>query len=254
MGMKSLTFLLGTACAGLLAAGCVGGPARSPNPMGHSSTHTDLATGEQYPLRSAADKAEVDRVFEERYPGTQNWLYVWGKDRWFDLLDVVSWDIGFGRGFGANAHITEFGQAGLNWWDGTHWGQRGRAWGMWEVSAVDRGLGPFYWVEHERRAVWGTQSLFGHDYKYVGWDLEETGDIKAIEGDWSEVGARANLFAIGAGVAASPIEAVDLVGGLIPVGLIMNIVGYHQPIFDVVGDDTHSKIADELAKEKGLGN
>jgi len=254
MGMKRVAFLFGPAVAGLLLAGCVGGPLRSPNPSGHASTHRDLATGEQYPLKSAADKQEVDRVFDERYPGTMNWLYVWGKDRWFDLLDVVSWDLAAGRGFGVNAHLTEYGQAGLSWWEGRHFGQRGRAWGVWDTESVDRGLGPFYWLEYERRPVWGTQSLFGHEYKFTGWDLLENGDLKQIHHDWSEVGARVNLFAVGAGASASPVEAMDFIVGLNPVGLVANIFGYHHPIWDVSGDDTHAEIEKELREEKGLGN
>jgi hypothetical protein len=253
MGMKTVKFLLGVAAVSLLAPACASGPLRSGNPGGHSSSHHDQATGRQFPLQSAPDKAEVDRVFDERHPGTVQWLGVWFTDRWFDLLDVASWDISAGRGFGVNAHITEFGQAGLNWWDGSHWGQRGRAWGMWDTSSVDRGLGPFYWIEYERQSEWGTKTLFGHDYKYTGWDLFETGDLKDVRGDWSDTGARVNLFALGAGAAVSPIEAVDFVAGLNPIGLIANVLGYHHPVWDLGSDDEHSQIEAELRSEKGLG-
>ena len=247
--MKRVSFLVGTVLAGLIATGCVSGPNRSMNPLGHSDSHQDQATNAQFPIRSAPVKEEVDRVFEERYPGVINWAYVWGKDRWFDLLDVVSWDLSVGRGFGANIALTDYGEAG----DGRSWGQRGRAFGMWDESSVDRGLGPFYWVEYERTPVWGTQTLFGQDYKYTGWDLLESGDSNVIHNDWSEFGASAHLFAVGGRVAASPIEAVDFAAGLFPVSLIANLVGYHHPIFDVQGDDTASAIEDELREEKGLG-
>mgnify|MGYP003498144283 CR=1 FL=1 len=86
--MKRVSFVLGTLAAGALASGCIG-PTRSPNPLGHASPNKDLATQEQYPLKSSAVKQEVDRQLEERYPGTINWLFVWGKDRWVDLLDVA---------------------------------------------------------------------------------------------------------------------------------------------------------------------
>ena len=252
MGMKRLTFLFGTALAGLVASGCVGGPIRSPNPVGHSSTHHDLATGEQFPLKSSASKDEVDRVFDERYPGTVNWLYVWGRDRWFDLMDVVSWDVGFGRGLGANVFLTEYGQAGLRWWDGLQWGQRGRAFGMWEVDATERGLGPFYWIEYERRPIWGTQTLFEHEYKYSGWDILEEGDSKVIHHDWSEVGGRLDAGMVSVGVAASPFEIVDFIAGLNPFSLIANIIGFHHPTWDIANDDVYSQIQKELEDEKGL--
>jgi len=251
--MKRVSFVLGTLAASLLAAGCVGGPSRSVNPLGHASPNKDLATREQYPLRSSAVKEEVDRQFEERYPGTINWLYVWGADRWFDLMDIASFNIDFGKGFGVSVKATEFMEVGINWWDGMSWGMRGRAWGVWETHEVDRGFGPFYWVELERKPTWGTESLFGHEYKYTGWDLHETADAKISNGDWSEIGAKVHVFAIGAGVKVSPIEAVDFVAGLFPVGLIANVAGYHEPIPDIMGDDTWSQIKKELEDEKGLG-
>ena len=251
--MARSSFLLSTVVAALIAAGCVGAPTRSPNPLGHASTHKDLATQEQFPLRSSPVKEEVDRVFEEEHPGVVNWIFVWGKDRWFDLMDIISWDVHFGRGFGANLALTEYAQIGLNWWEGTALGQRGRAWGMWHEESVDRGLGPFYWLEYERSPTWGTQSLFDHEYKYMGWDLLEESPNKAGHNDWSEVGGSVNLFAVGARAFASPIEAVDFIAGLIPIQLVTNIIGYHQPVFDIQGDDTWSELRDDLARDMGLG-
>jgi hypothetical protein len=251
--MKRVSCVLGTLAVGALAAGCVGGPSRSPNPLGHASPNKDLATQEQYPLRSSAVKEEVDRQFDERYPGTINWLFVWGKDRWFDLLDIGGFNLDWGRGFGVNVCLTEFAQVGVNWWDGESWGMRGRTWGHWETSEVDRGLGPFYWVELERHPVWGTQSLFDQDYKYTGWDLHETADPKITNGDWSEVRGKVHVLAIGAGARLSPVEAVDFVVGLFPVSLIANIVGYREPVPDLMADDTWSQMERQLEDERGLG-
>lgn len=250
--MKRVHLLIGAVAAASLA-GCVGGPARSPNPMGNNDPHRDLATQEQFPLRSSAVKEEVDRQFEQQHPGVANWLYVWGKDRWFDLIDVVSWNLSAGQGFGVNAHLTEFAQVGMNSWEGSSWGTRGRAFGVWKTSEEDRGFGPFYWVEIERTPTWGSQTLFRHEYKYTGWDMQEAAGSKAIDGDASEVGAKLHVFAVGAEIAASPIEAVDFLVGLFPVGLVANVVGYHHPVFDIMGDDTHSEIEKALRAEKGLG-
>jgi hypothetical protein len=250
--MKRVHLLVGLAAVGL--AGCVGGPARSANPLGNNDPNRDLATKEQFPLQSSADRDEVNRRFEAAHPGVVNWMYVWGRDRWFDLMDVASWDLSFGRGFGVNAHLTEFGQLGVNWWDGMSWGQRGRAWGVWETSEVDRGVGPFYWVEVERTPKWGTKTLWEHEYKYSGWDIQEPGQAtgdKRIHGDWSELGATAHLFAVGASLSASPVEAVDFLAGAFPVGLVANVAGYHHPIFDIMGDDTWSEMAKGLRSEMG---
>jgi hypothetical protein len=251
--MKRVHLVVGIAALGLLG-GCIGGPARSPNPLGNNDPHRDLATQDQFPLQSSATKEEVDRRFEQDYPGTISWLYVWGRDRWFDLMDVVSWDLSFGRGFGVNAHVTEFAQAGVNWWDGVSWGMRGRAWGVWETHEVYRGLGPFYWLEFERKPQWGTKTLWDHEYKYTGWDIQEPGQAnmeKRIHDDWSDVGATVHLLAVGAHASASPVEAVDFVVGLFPVGLVANVVGYHHPIFDIMKDDTWSDIEKALNNERG---
>ncbi len=253
MRIKGFAFLVGTMAAGLMLPGCLTGPLHSPNPLGHPNPHRDLATQEQYPLRSAPDKEEVDRRFEEHYPGTVNWLWVWGRDRWFDLLDVVSWDIGFGRGFGVNAHLTEFAQAGTGWWDGSHWGMRGRTWGVWDEHRNHRGLGPFYWIEVERTPQWGTKTVHGQDYKYTGWDLFEKSSDKRTDNDWSEVGGNANILAIGARAAASPVEVLDFAAGLFPPGLIANVMGYHHPVFDVMGDDTWADLHRVMLEERGLG-
>ena len=251
--MKRVSFVLGTLVAGALAAGCIGGPSRAMNPLGHASPNKDLATQEQYPLRSSATKEEVDRQFEERYPGTINWIYVWGKDRWFDLLDITSLNIDAGRGFGFNVRATEYLQLGLNWWDGTSWGWRGRTWGAWETSEVERGVGPFYWIEYQRHPTWGTQSLFDHDYKYTGWDILETGNPKVTNGDWSEIGGKIHVLALGAGVRISPVELCDFVAGLFPVSFVANVVGYRDPVPDLMNDDTYAQIKQQLEDEKGLG-
>ena len=252
MGMKRVSLLVGTVVAALALPACVTGPLRSPNPLGHSSTHHDPATQDQLPLRSSPTKEEVDREFDEQYPGFFNWFMVYGKDRWFDLLDIAGWDISAGRGFGARLTATEYVQAGLNWWDGTHWGMRGRSMGVWEESSVDRGIGPWYWVEMERRPTWGTQTLFDHEYKFTGWDILEEAGPEGHQ-DWSEFGAKAHLFAVGARARVSPIEAVDFAAGLFPVHLLMNVFGFNHPNFDIMKDDTYARIEKNLREEKGLG-
>ncbi len=244
MGTKGFAFLVGTVAAGALLSGC-----STPPKPGHGQTAHDQV----YPLERSADREEVDRRFDEAYPGALNWGWVWFRDRWFDLWDIPSWDIQFGRGFGVNVTATEYAQAGIGWWDGMSLGERGRSWGMWDEHVVHRGLGPFYWVEIERTPKWGTKNLFDHEYKYTGWDLFEESGNKAAHHDWADLGAGANVLAVGASVAASPVEAVDFIAGLIPIQLVTGWFGAHQPVFDIKSDDTYNRMAHELAEEKGLG-
>ena len=96
--------------------------------------------------------------------------------------------------------------------------------------------------EVERTPQWGTQTLWEHEYSYTGWDLHEDNGNKAIDNDWTEVGASAQALAIGARVSASPIEIVDFVAGTITFGLV-----------DIRNDDTRSKLEHRLREEKGLG-
>jgi hypothetical protein len=250
--MKRVHLLIGAVAAASLA-GCASSTSQSSDPQGTNDPNRDVATGERAPFHSDPVKEEVDRQFEMEHPGTLSWFGVWAVDRWYDLWDVLGWDLSFGRGLGVNVHVTEFAQLGLNWWDGQSWGQRGRAWGVWTTSEEDRGIGPFYWVEHDRQPNWGTKNLFEHEYKYTGWDLDEESGNKANHQDWTEVGGLVHLIAIGAEVNVSPIEAVDFVAGLFPPTLIVNLFGYHHPLFDIMEDDTHSKIEKDLRAEKGLG-
>ncbi len=245
MGTKSFAFLVaGTMATGALLSGC-----NTPPKAGHGETVHE----EAYPLARSAEREEVDRQFNEIYPGAGNWTWIWFRDRWMDLWDVVEADIAFGQGFGVNAHATEILQAGMGTWEGTSMGLRGRAWGMWEESKTHRGLGPWYWIDVERSPLWGTKNLFDHEYEYTGWDImEETGD-KAIDQDWTSIGASAQVLAVGAHVAASPLEAVDFIAGLIPVGLVVNWFGVNKPIFDIMEDDTYSRLQKKLADEQGLG-
>jgi len=235
MGTKGFAFLVGTVAAGALLSGCVGGP---PAAGGQGEEVHDRL----YPLQRDAVRQEVDREYDEIYPGFWNQSWVWFNDRGLDLFDILSWDLQFGRGFGVNAHATEFLQAGIGWWDGTSIGSRGRSWGMWDESLVHRGLGPFYWIDVDRSPQWGTQTLWEHEYSYTGWDLLEENGNKAIDNDWTEVGASAQALAIGARVAGSPIELVDFVAGTITFGLV-----------DIRNDDTRSKLEHRLREEKGLG-
>ncbi len=228
--MQRLSFLAGTLAAGLLAAGCASG-----SPVSDAPSAEPL-----YPSQSDPVKVEVDRQFDEEYPGIGNAALVWGADRGLDLLDVISWDIQFGRGFGINASATEYLQAGMGWWEGTSLGMRGRAWGVWKEDLTHRGLGPYYWVEYERTPVSGTQTLFDIDYKYTGWDLFENSSNKGLHHDWSEFSASLELFAVGAQAAASPVEVVDFVSGFLP-------------YVDILEDDTRARIEQRLRSERGLG-
>jgi len=234
MGTKGFAILLGTVAVSTLLTGCVTGPPRE----GHGETvHEKLL-----PTDSSAVREEADRQFDEIYPGFGDHLWVWARDRWLDLADIAKLDIEFGRGFGVNVHATELLQAGIGWWDGSSLGMRGRAFGIWQESRNHGGLGPFYWVDVKRTPTWGTANLFDHEYAYTGWDLFEESGNKAIDHDWTEVGANAQVLAIGAQVAGSPIEIADFVFGFVTLGAA-----------DIMNDDTKAILEARLREEKGLG-
>lgn len=215
MGTKGFAFLLGTVAAGALLTGCV-----SSDPV----------------------REEVDRKYAEDHPTFGSKVGAWFGDRGLDLADVGKVDLEFGRGFGVNAHLTELLQAGIGWWDGSSAGWRGRAFGVWEENRDHMGLGPFYWVDVDRKPSWGTTTLFEQEYSYNNWDLFEEAGNKAIDHDWTEVGANVQLLAVGAQVAVSPIEIVDFAVGFVSFGL-----------FDIMSDDIEARIERDLREEKGLG-
>jgi hypothetical protein len=199
------------------------------------------------------ERDEVDRQYAEQNPTAGKKAGTWFGDRWYDLTDIIKADLAFGMGIGVNIHATEILQAGIGTWDGTSVGLRARSFGKWEESKTHRGLGPWYWVDVERTPIWGTSQISMHEYQYTGWDImEETGD-KAIDHDWSELGASVQIIAIGAHVAGSPLEAVDFLAGLIPISLIENLFGGTMPAWDIMDDDAYARLAAELEEEQGLG-
>lgn len=276
--MKRVHLLLGAAVAATLASGCANCPSSPPKksaggtvavakakPTGGSAASAAAPAAAEpesdcpslfdqwYPTANTPAVNEVNRVFNEQCPGFLGWTGVWFTDRWYDLLDVAQLNLSFGRGLGANLHVTELAQVGLNWWDGTAMGMRGRAWGVWETSEWDRGIGPFYWVDVARQPTSGTKSLFNHEYKFAGWDFDENSLNKASHDDWSSVGGVLHLGVVGAEAGLSPLEAVDFLSGLLPLGPVTGWLGMEQPVFDMQRDDTWSTVARELEAEKGLG-
>lgn len=258
MSKKSgLAVVLGSFALAICATGCVSFPDfESPTPPmldggSHPSSHHDGYEQAKYPLRSNAVKMEVDKEFEARHPGFLGWFFTYWKDRMLDLDDIVSLDLAVGRGFGANIRPTEYAQVGIAWWDGSKLGSRQRAWGWWDEERVERGISAFYWLEVERKARWGTRTLFAQDYDYTGWDIWEE-RTKSAEHDWADFGGSIYLFALGADVNLSPVEAVDAIMGWFPTTFIWNVLGYHAPTFDLSGDDTWSELREELIRERGV--
>ncbi|MHC4924528.1 MAG: hypothetical protein ACYTG4_10705 [Planctomycetota bacterium] len=257
---SGLAVALGMVAAALVTTGCVSFPdAEQPLHTGmvvdvygsHTSAHHDDAEGTFTPLQSSSVKLQVDKEFSERHPGFLGWFTTYWKDRLLDLHDIVQFDVAVGRGFVVNVRPTEYGQLGLGWYDGAKVGWRKRASGWWTEDRVERGFGPFYWLEVKRSADWGTKTLFNHNYDYTGWDIWEE-DTKAAERDWADVGASVVIFFFGADVNVSPVEIFDAVFGWDPISFIQNIWGYHTPNFDLSGDDTWNAIKEELIEERGI--
>jgi hypothetical protein len=201
-------------------------------------------------------KSEVDREFQSRYDYGER-IGVWFVDRFNDLFDVVQVDlsIGAGLGYGAllNAHVTDFGQVGAGWFEGTKVGLKERAFGVWEEKRTEYGLGPFYHYEVARTPVFGTTRAFDHAYDYTGWSIMEDPAWKEDETHWSDVGAAAHFLVLGAEVNVGVFEAFDFVFGFEPISFILRFFDYHHPYTDFQGDDTWNQVRAELEEEKGLG-
>ena len=206
---------------------------------------------------SSTVKSEVDREYQSRYSyggRVGNWFL----DRWFDLTDVVQADISFGQGLQptwplVNVHVTEFAQIGMGWSDTTRVGLKERAFGVWDERRKEYGLGPFYHLDIDREASFGTELVFAHNYQYTGWDLLEDPVWKEHERDWFDVGAAVHFVVIGAQVNFATFEAADFIFGLNPLGLILTLFNYNDPIWDFMDDDRYSRVEAELMRERGLG-
>jgi hypothetical protein len=184
----------------------------------------------------AAYAAEVDE-----WTGAEK-VGIYAKDRFLDFCDVFTGDLSVGDGVLANARITKFLQAGggyMNW--GHRWGLLKRSAGAWSDDRVEGGVAcgfNLYWVDLERVPVWGTSTLFVHEFAYEGPDYLDNHDRH-----WSDIGATLHLFWIGLNVNASPYEAFDFVAGIFALPSIYN--SPLGPEMDPGDDDTRAVLREK---------
>lgn len=167
---------------------------------------------------------------------------IYAKDRFLDAADIFTGDLSVGDGVLANAHVTKFLQAGGGYMNnGLRWGLLRRSAGTWSDDRVEGGIAcgfNLYWVDLDRQAMWGTSTLFQHDFEYEGPDYLDNHDRH-----WSDVGANLHLFWVGLNVNASPFEAFDFVAGVFALPSI-----YASPLspeMDPADDDTRARLREK---------
>lgn len=173
-----------------------------------------------------------------QWTGTEK-LGIYLKDRFLDLCDIVQADLSAGDGFLVNVHATKWLQAGGGYMNhGLRWGFLKRAAGTWSDDRVEGGLAAgfnLYWVKIHRIPLWGTSTLFEHEFAYEGPDYLSNHDRH-----WSDIGATAHFAWLGASVNVSPFEAVDFALGLLALPSL-----YATPLspeMDIADDDTRARL------------
>ncbi len=234
--MKSATMLALAVC--LLTAGCV-----TSNVM-----------------------TEVDREYESRF-GYFERVGTWFVDRINDAGDVVQVTGTYGFGLLANIHFTELGQLGIGWFEGGSISWEERAFGVYRNHRSEYGVGPYYYIDVERKCVAGgiwplipffpsfrmyPTYAFRHDYSYSGLDILEKPVWKEDDGHYANVGFRFHLFCVGAEIDWSLSETLDWLLGWNPVGLILTLCNYYETPWDFMQDDTWHQVRIELEAERNL--
>jgi len=167
---------------------------------------------------------------------------IYAKDRFLDLFDIIQADLSAGDGFLVNAHATKWLQAGGGYMNhGLRWGLLKRSAGTWSDDRVEGGIAAgfnLYWVDIDRIPVWGTSTLFEHEFSYEGPDYLSNHDRH-----WSDIGAQVHLAWLGASLNASPYEAADFLLGILALPSI-----YASPLspeMDIGDDDTRARLREK---------
>lgn len=185
--------------------------------------------------------------FEAYSQEVNNWtgsekIGIYAKDRFLDVLDILQADVSLGDGFLVNAHATKWLQAGGGYMNhGLRWGLLKRSAGTWSDDRVEGGVAAgfnLYWVDIERIPVWGTSTLFEHEFAYEGPDYLSNHDRH-----WSDIGAQAHLLFAGVSLNVSPFEFADFVTGLIAFPSIY--AGPFSPEMDLADDDTRARLREK---------
>lgn len=195
---------------------------------------------QSYKFTSSPEFQDYSREVNE-WTGSEK-IGIYLKDRFLDLFDVLTGDLSVGDGFLANAHLTKWAQIGGGYMNnGARWGLLKRASGLWSDDRVEGGVAAgfnLYWVDLKRTPVWGTSTLFDHEFAYEGPDYLDNHDRH-----WSDVGATLHVAWIGLNVNASPFEFVDFVLGILALPSVY--AGPLSPEMDLGDDDTRARLREK---------
>lgn len=191
---------------------------------------------------------EVEREYRERHSYGAR-IGLWFVDRFNDLTDVAQVDLSFGASPTwplVNAHITEFGEAGLGYFRGTRIGWKERSLGVWEEERSEYGVGPFYYTEIKRTTTAGTKFAWDHDWEYAGFAFADGGG-KPAETDLLDVGGLFHFIAIGASANISTFEVFDFVLGFEPIEFILLLTtATSETYVDFMKDDNFARLRQEM--------
>ena len=193
---------------------------------------------------------EVEREYREQH-GYGARVGLWFVDRFNDLFDVAQVDLSFGVSPTwplINAHITEFGEVGLGYFQGTRIGWKERSVGVWHEERSEYGVGPFYYTKISRRTEAGTKFAWDQDWEYSGMAFADGGG-KAAETDLLDVGGVVHLIAVGVSANFSTFEAIDFILGCEPIEFILLLTTVTSETYvDIMQDDNFSRLRAEMRK------
>lgn len=193
-----------------------------------------------YKFTSTPEFEDYSREVNQ-WTGTEK-VGIYFKDRFLDLMDIVQFDLSVGDAFLFNAHATKWLQAGGGYMNnGLRWGLLRRSAGTWSDDRVEGGLAAgfnLYWVDINRQPIWGTSTLFEHQFTYEGPDYLSNKDRH-----WSDFGLTAHPFFVGGNVNVSPYEALDFVLGVFALPSIY--AGPASPEMDLADDDTRARLREK---------
>ncbi|MBI4882028.1 MAG: hypothetical protein HY812_20565 [Planctomycetes bacterium] len=195
---------------------------------------------QSYKFTSSPEFEDYSREINEWTGPEKFGIYL--KDRFLDVCDILQFDLSVGDGFLANAHATKWLQAGGGFLNhGARWGMLKRSAGFWSDDRVEGGVAAgfnLYWVDIKRLPVWGTSTLFEHEFAYEGPDYLSNHDRH-----WSDLGATLHFAWIGGNVNASPYEAFDFVLGWFALPSLY--AGPTSPEMDLGDDDTRARLREK---------
>lgn len=170
-------------------------------------------------LASQAGMASHRKTEEHKSLGGQVGQYF--LNRWFDLIDIVDFSIGYGPGFLINARVTKMVQLVGGWSNSWRVGFRGRSAGIWRENRKECGVSLLYYQTVKREKISGWVESFRVDEM----DLD-TSDVYGGDKDRSFWGVGATVHVgILVDVNVRPMQVADFILGLLTVDVLEDDTG-----------------------------